>query len=501
MTDFDRPHRPWFRALVPGLCFFLGLCLSATAGVAETPPPPDSADDGGVSPNQRLKELEHLLDQSRAEKEEIAKRTRSIADEAAKVRADMVSAAHAAQENEESISVLESQLAELTASEREKTEALKRRSAQMTGVLTALQRLAWRPTEALMAQPQAPADTVRSAILLRAAVPEILKSADELKSEIAVLTSLRNDIDLQHRRVAEASGRLEDEHKRLKELYGRKAQLQDVAEAAQAAAESRVNRLLAEAQDLRDLMARLEEERKRRIAEAEAKDRAEKAAREAELAARRAAHEAEEAALRAQKEAEQAQLRAAREQKERERAQADAAREAERRAQVEAKAKELAAQKATKAAEQATQEAEAARPVVGQSFAEAKGRMPFPARGRVVEQFNQTAESGSGTKGVTIETRADAQVIAPFGGQVVFNGPFRGYGLLLIIEHSDGYHTLLAGMSRIDVAAGQHLVAGEPVGVMGHDEAKPTLYVELRHNGQPVNPMPWLSAHSSKVHG
>lgn len=479
-----------------------GASLIWGVGNAQSVVPPNAVgDDTVAAPTQRLKELEHLLDQSRAEKDEIAKRTQTIAQEVAKIRADMVTAAHAAQENEETISTLETQLAGLTAGEREKTEALQRRSAQMTGVLTALQRLAWRPTEALMAQPQAPADTVRSAILLRAAVPEIMKSAAELKGEITILANLRSNITEQRRRVTEASGQLEDEHKRLKELYERKAQWQGAAEAAQAAAEGRVNRLLAEAQDLRELMARLEEDRKRRVAEAAAKEQAEKAAREAEITARKAAHEAAEAALRAQQEAEQAQLRAAREQHERERAQAEAAREAERQAQAEAKSKELAAQKASKAAEQASLAAEQARPMAGQSFIEAKGQMPFPARGRVVEHFNLSAESGMGNKGITIETRADAQVIAPFDGQVVFNGPFRGYGLLLIIEHADGYHTLLAGMSRIDVAAGQHLVAGEPVGVMGHDEGKPTLYVELRHNGQPVNPMPWLSAHSSKVHG
>jgi septal ring factor EnvC (AmiA/AmiB activator) len=71
----------------------------------------------------------------------------------------------------------------------------------------------------------------------------------------------------------------------------------------------------------------------------------------------------------------------------------------------------------------------------------------------------------------------------------------------LIIEHGEGYHTLLAGMSRIDSAVGQHLLPGEPVGVMGQSESKPVLYVELRRNGQPVNPLPWLTARKTKVTG
>ena len=452
-------------------------------------------------PLARLKELEHLLDQSRAEQDAISRKTQAITEETARVRTQMVAAARAAQENEELLSSLESQLADLTLLEQTKSEALKRRSGQMTGVLTALQRLAWRPTEALLAQPQSPADTVRSAILLRAAVPQIVNSAQNLKDDITSLATLRTEMGQQRQRIEVATRSIEDEHRELKDLYDRKAQFQDAAIAAQNAAESRVARLAAEAQDLRDLMQRLEEDRLRRVAEAEAKAAAEKAAREAELAARRAAEEAEVTALKAKQEAEQAALRAAREQKEREKQAAEAAKEAERRAQAEAKLKQAAAQKASIAAEKATREANASRPQPGLSFEQGKGKMLFPARGKVIEQFNPGTETGLGKKGITIQTRAEAQVIAPYEGQVVFAETFRGYGLLLIIEHSDGYHTLIAGMTRIDATVGQHLLAGEPVGVMGNEDSKPALYVELRHNGQPINPLSWLNANTTKVPG
>jgi septal ring factor EnvC (AmiA/AmiB activator) len=70
----------------------------------------------------------------------------------------------------------------------------------------------------------------------------------------------------------------------------------------------------------------------------------------------------------------------------------------------------------------------------------------------------------------------------------------------LIIQHSDGYHSLVAGLDRIDEAVGDWLVAGEPVGAMGSGE-KPRLYLELRHNGQPINPLPWLATRDEKVSG
>jgi septal ring factor EnvC (AmiA/AmiB activator) len=451
--------------------------------------------------DRRLKELEDQLKKSRAEHEEIRKKARSISEELGIIRADMVAAARAAQESEELLSDLESQLEELKDTELDRSAALQRRSAQMTGVLTALQRLAWRPTDALIAQPQSPADTVRSAILLRAAVPQIERSVQDLKGEIDMLGHLRADIQSQRKRIGVTAVRLDAEHKRLTGLWNRKSELQSEAMAETEAAERRMQKLAGEAQDLRDLMARLEEERQRRIAEAAAKAAAEKAAREAEVAARKAAHEAELAAQKAAREAELAARRAEKERKEREMAAARAAREAEVKAQAEAREKELAAQKATHAAETAAREAAAAKPQAVASFTAAQGKMPMPARGRIVARFGQANEVGVVSKGLSISTRKGAQVIAPHGGQVAYAGPFRGYGLLLIIEHGEGYHTLLAGMARIDATVGQRLLAGEPVGVMGQDEAKPVLYVELRQQGQPVNPLPWLTAQKNKGRG
>lgn len=452
--------------------------------------------------DRRLQELEDQLRRTQAEHEQIKRRAREISDELAKIRTDMVNAARAAQESEETLSELELQLDDLRALEAEKAETLQRRSQQMTGVLTALERLAWRPTEALLAQPQSPADTLRSAILLRAAVPQIDRSAQDLRGEIDMMARLRADVVDQRKRIATTAIRLEGEHSRLKDLWLRKSSLQSAAVAESDAAEQRVRALAGEAEDLRDLLARLEQERQRRLAEAVEKAAAEKAAREAEIIAKKAAREAEIAAEKAAREAEIAAKKAEKERKVREVAEAKAARQAELQAQEEAKRKVLEAEKAARQLETATREAAAAQPMTdGRQFSAGQGHMPFPARGKIVTRYGQNNELGVASKGLSIITRQGAQVVSPYDGQVAFAGPFRGYGLLLIIEHSEGYHTLLAGMARIDAQVGQRLLAGEPVGIMGQDEAKPTLYVELRRNGQPVNPLPWLTAQKSKVSG
>ena len=86
-------------------------------------------------------------------------------------------------------------------------------------------------------------------------------------------------------------------------------------------------------------------------------------------------------------------------------------------------------------------------------------------------------------------------------GSVLYAGPFRSYGQLLILDAGDGYHVVLAGMSRINVTLGQSVLAGEPVGRMAKPgwraprlqagNSGPELYIEFRKDGKPVDPAPW----------
>jgi septal ring factor EnvC (AmiA/AmiB activator) len=472
--------------------------LLALVGRGEAADPP--------KPEARLKELESALQKGEQDQQEIKRRAKLAAEAAEKVRAEMVAAARGVQENEDGLSELESQMADLAGIERDKARALDLKRQQLNSVLTAVERLAFRPTEALIAQPTSPADTVRSAILLKDLVPRIEAQVAGLKADIESLASVKSDIAKQKQLIAAAAARLDSEHRRLATLYQKKQEAQVQTESEQASAEQRLKAMASEAEDLRDLMTRLEEERKRREQEALARAAAEKAAKEAEIAAQKAAREAEEQARRAAHEAEIAAKAAVKEKHEREVAELKKAKEAEIAAakvaqEAEAKA-QAAVRDAARAAERTAADQRQAAERANRPFSHAQGEMPFPARGRVVVRFGQTDESQSLSKGISIETRPDGQVIAPYNGQVVFAGPFRGYGLLLIIEHGEGYHTLLAGMARIDGTVGQHLTTGEPVGVMGQQgEGKPLLYVELRHNGQPVNPLPWLTARKAKVSG
>lgn len=114
-------------------------------------------------------------------------------------------------------------------------------------------------------------------------------------------------------------------------------------------------------------------------------------------------------------------------------------------------------------------------------------RLPVP--GIIKTGYNDTDTIGAASKGISIEARERALVVAPFGGIVRFAGPFKRYGNMVIIEHEGGYHSLIAGLEKIDTVVGQSVSAGEPLGVLpSGGGTKPELYYELRQDGQPVDP-------------
>ena len=91
--------------------------------------------------------------------------------------------------------------------------------------------------------------------------------------------------------------------------------------------------------------------------------------------------------------------------------------------------------------------------------------------------------------------------MAPYDGRVLFAGPFNGYGQILIIEHGDGYHSLVAGLTEVDATSDNGWSPASRSGSCPKGEDKPRLYLELRHDGQPINPLPWLATSNEKVSG
>lgn len=133
---------------------------------------------------------------------------------------------------------------------------------------------------------------------------------------------------------------------------------------------------------------------------------------------------------------------------------------------------------------------------LGKALGDLKGQLPYPAIGPIVQRFG--AQDGvAAAKGIRIRAREGAQVISPYDGSVVYAGPFRDYGLLLIIDHGDGYHSLLSGFETLQSDVGQWVLMGEPVGTMPNDQRDGSLYLELRRGGEAINPLPWLQQQSA----
>ena len=399
------------------------------------------------TPKTKLRAIEEQIDQNRAQQEALNKKAEALAQELEAIRTDIVAAAEAAQAHERVLSALEAQLASLSAEEAQKSAKLARDRAHEAELLSALARLARNPPEALALGPMTPEDAIRSGLLLGATVPRLQAEAESLQLQLADLRRLRADI-ARKRLAATAEQRgLDDERRRLSDLVERKTALRDqtLHEADDSA--QRMAQLSAQAKDLRELIERLEAARKAR---------------------------------------EEAERRAA----------------AERAAQIAALPKS-APDTATSDAVAAPPPAllDASRPKTIRSFADARGAMLYPASGKILRRYGENDDFGMSSKGLTLMTRPGAVVVAPFDGRIEFAGPFKGYGQLLIIQHGDGYHSLLAGLDRIDGKPGDWLVAGEPVGAMATDDPKPRLYLELRHDGQPINPLPWLATRDEKVSG
>lgn len=407
-----------------------GLVVFAVAFAAQ-PALAQNVKDAG----DKLQNVEQKIKSKQAESDRQKARAVALKQELAALSKDLIAAARRVQDQESSVAGLEQELNRLERAARQKELQLRDRQRQFSGVMMALSRIARFPTEALIAQPIPPEDTVRSAILLRAAVPAIEKRADALKGELDDLAQARLNVDDQRQALQGAAEVLREEEQRIEVMRKQKAALRAEAISKSRAAQSAARKLGKQAKNLRDLVGKLN------------------AARVA----------------------------------------------AEKKAQAEAKVR--AEQKARSALHVKPQGGPAEAPSVVDlaalgsigSISKARGKLPFPAVGRLAGLYGQQLEGGLTSKGLSIETRSKARVIAPFDGKVVFSGPFRGYGQLLIIDHGEGYHSLLAGLGRIDAAIDQPVLAGEPVAVMSDDGQQPVLYVEFRRDNQPINPLPWLA--------
>ncbi|TIS59117.1 MAG: hypothetical protein E5W91_06520 [Mesorhizobium sp.] len=401
-------------------------------------------------------------DQSRAEYEQVSKEITLSSERLAKLAADiaavkkdhasitaaLIQSAMTEQKLGQDIEDIGAKLEGLKSQEQKIRASLTARRDVLAEVLGALQRMGLNPPPAILVKPEDALSSVRSAILLGAVVPELRQQTDILLADLKEQSRVTASIEAERARLTEAVGEQTAEKKRLTMLLEAKRKLEADAESALAAEKQRSAALAAKAGSLKELIASLE-------AEADKNRKATEAARQA--APEKAANDAK------------------------------AAGDGKTAAPAELAALPVP---------------ESNRLTAAAPFSALQGQVALPVTGRIKRRFGTDDGNGAVMLGDMVATQSGAIVTAPADGNVLYAGPFRSYGQLLILNAGDGYHVVLAGMSRISVASGQSVLAGEPVGAMGearvastsaskNGNATPELYVEFRKDGKPVDPAPW----------
>lgn len=127
-------------------------------------------------------------------------------------------------------------------------------------------------------------------------------------------------------------------------------------------------------------------------------------------------------------------------------------------------------------------------------FKQLRAKLPWPASGKVVANYGEPMAGGKMRRnGIIIQAAADEPIHAVHYGRVVFANWLRGFGLLLIIDHGDGYMSLYGQNGGLLKSVGDWVSAGETIALAGEDGGAPGgLYFEIRHNGKPGDPAQWL---------
>jgi septal ring factor EnvC (AmiA/AmiB activator) len=456
-TSAQTPPRP------PGQVPYINF---PNAGVPETPipaPQPAGGPAAKVSPTdkgspkldalqQRDKELQIIRSEQKKARERESNLRREIdqiGDDRRKLNRQLIDVAARVRTVEQQIAAGEQRLPPLDEKEAALRASLDARRHLIGNVLAALQRIGRNPPPAMLVTPEDALQSVRSAILFGAVLPEMRKDVEALANDLSALAAVRKEITAERASLEKAHASMANDIAQLTGLTEHRQKQQAEVEKVLTAERQKAATLARRSEDLQELIAKLEQEL----------DRTTRAAR---LAARSGQENQEKKA-------------------------------------TDARAG-LAALK------------DPGRLAPAIAFARAKGTLPLPVNGVRIREFGATDAVGGQEKGMSISARPGAQITAPCDGWVVYAGPFRNYGQLLILNAGDGYHVLLAGMDRISVDLGQFVVTGEPVAMMGGrtqspaaiatGSGQPILYVEFRKDGTPVDSSPWWAASDSeKVRG
>ncbi|WP_163881393.1 murein hydrolase activator EnvC family protein [Rhizobium laguerreae] len=422
---------------------------SAPQPAAEPAPPPDPAAELAAKRDQTRAELETLSKTISLSTDKVSALQESIADlekSTESIRQALIDSAARRKTLEKQILESEKKLADLGVKEDGIRRSLHERRGLLAEVLAALQRMGRNPPPALLVTPDDALGSVRSAILLGAVVPGIRKETDKLAADLASLAALQTASAAEKTSLTAIMTNGIEEERRMDLLLAENDKLSRSNAAELGAERKRSEELAGKATSLEGLVASMESE----IA----------SVRDAAAAARQA--------------------------EENRKLLTD-----EQRAQAKALADSGVPDKN--------------RIAPAYPFGELKAKLEVPVTGDILRQFGDADGTGHEAMGMTVATNPETVVTAPADGLVVFAGAFRSYGQMIILDAGDGYHLVLSGMDTINTRQGKFVFSGEPLAVMGAKRVasatalaletnRPTLYIEFRKDGKPVDSRPWWTA-------
>ncbi len=424
------------------------------------PAPTQDATQDSAQPADDVDALERRRDQNRQDLQELVDsiglsedKSRQLQDsiaalnqDTARIKDELIASAARRKDLEAKISDGEDRLAKLGIREDAVKASLRERRDVLAEVLAALQRMGRNPPPALLVSPEDALASVRSAILLGAVVPGIRSETDKLVSALKELTDLRQAIAVEKEQLTGTMTASLEEEKRLDLLRLENEKRNTQTASALEAERKRSEELAAKATSLEGLVSSLENEISS-VREAKEKERLEQ----------------ERLAALSQSERDKVE------------AQTDAGMPDKNRI------------------------------APAYAFSSLKGKLAMPVSGEVLRRFGDADGTGHFSKGIVVATGPEALVTAPADGFVVFAGEFRSYGRMIILNAGDGYHLVLTGMDNVRTRQGMFVFSGEPIASMGAKRVasaaalaletdKPTLYIEFRKDGVPVDSQPWWTA-------
>jgi murein hydrolase activator len=414
----------------------LGL-LGQTMPLANAEPSPPTTEERRQASVSELDELLAAASVSDQRAKELTKEIATLKKDETTITAALIQSAKTERKLSQEIEPIEERLTGYREQEDAIRLSLASRREVLAEVLAGLQRMGLNPPPAILVKPQDALSSVRSAILLGAVVPELRAETEILLADIESLNKVTISIKTEREQLLAALKVQAEEKLRLDQLVTEKKALRTQSEAALKSETQRIRELAQKSKTLKELIAGIE------------KEMAETAKREAKEAA---------------------------------------------------KTEQLAT--ASVPTVNPALPPQTGRIAPSASFASLKGGLSLPVSGSIRVLYGADDGQGTVSQGYTLVTKPGSRVTTPADATVLYADTFRSYGNLLILDAGEGYHLVMSGMNRIDVTQNQFVLAGEPVGIMGERpktggganamaQGGPSLYIEFRKDGKPVDSGPW----------